>query len=366
MKTYIVFDLEWNQSPDGRQGTVEAFPFEILEIGAVKLDGEFRITDQFSRFIRPQVYRKLHHMISEVTHMSIEELNAEGVAFPEAAREFLAWCGPEAVFCTWGSMDLLELQRNMRYYGMEAPFQKPLLYYDIQKLYGLFFKDGEKPSLDAAVEEQGLPMERPFHRALDDSYYTGLVLERMAGVLGADTFLPYVSVDYYRLPESKAEEIRLTFPDYFKYVSRVFASKEDAMADRNVTEIKCGQCGRTLRKKIRWFAQSQKMYFALAACPEHGYVKGRIRIKKADGDRVFVVKTLKHTDEEGAAQIRARKEEVKKKRAKRNREKRKRQREEAMAAAAGGVKNTAVGVQNALAGGGKHRRRRRRKRKEGS
>lgn len=209
-------------------------------------------------------------------------------------------------------------------------------------------------------------MERPFHRALDDSYYTGLVLERMAGVLGADTFLPYVSVDYYRLPESKAEEIRLTFPDYFKYVSRVFASKEDAMADRNVTEIKCGQCGRTLRKKIRWFAQSQKMYFALAVCPEHGYVKGRIRIKKADGDRVFVVKTLKHTDEEGAAQIRARKEEVKKKRAKRNREKRKRQREEAMAAAAGGVKNTAVGVQNALAGGGKHRRRRRRKRKEGS
>lgn len=333
MKTYIVFDLEWNQSPGGKQGTVEAFPFEIIEIGAVKLDEEFRMVDQFCRLVRPQVYLQLHRMIWEVTHRSMEELQEQGVGFPEAAAEFIQWCGPEAVFCSWGSMDLLELQRNMDYYGMENPFPKPLLYYDVQKLYGLCLKGGEKLSLDAAVEELGLPTERPFHQAIDDAYYTGQVLARMAETVGAATFLPYQSVDYYRLPESKAEEISLVFPDYSKYVSRVFDSKEEAMADRNVTSMKCYLCGRALRKKIRWFAHSQKMYFALAVCPDHGYVRGRIRVKKADGDRVFVVKTLKITDEEGAAQIRARKEEVKKKRAERNRAKRKRQREEAKAAA---------------------------------
>lgn len=73
------------------------------------------------------------------------------------------------------------------------------------------------------------------------------------------------------------------------------------------------------------------MYFSLAVCPEHGYLKGKIRIKKADGDRVFAVKTLKLTDEEGAAFVVNKKEELRKKRAERSRAKRLRQREEAAA-----------------------------------
>ena len=40
MKNYIVLDLEWNQSPDGKEGTIDHFPFEIIEIGAVRLDEE--------------------------------------------------------------------------------------------------------------------------------------------------------------------------------------------------------------------------------------------------------------------------------------------------------------------------------------
>ena len=37
---YIVFDLEWNQCPDGKEREVPALPFEIIEIGAVKLNSE--------------------------------------------------------------------------------------------------------------------------------------------------------------------------------------------------------------------------------------------------------------------------------------------------------------------------------------
>ena len=34
---YIVLDLEWNQSPAGKSGENRAIPFEIIEIGALKL-----------------------------------------------------------------------------------------------------------------------------------------------------------------------------------------------------------------------------------------------------------------------------------------------------------------------------------------
>lgn len=39
---YIVFDLEWNQCPYGKGQENERIPFEIIEIGAVKLNSENR------------------------------------------------------------------------------------------------------------------------------------------------------------------------------------------------------------------------------------------------------------------------------------------------------------------------------------
>jgi len=331
MKNYIVFDLEWNQSARGKEDSAPDFPFEIIEIGAVKLDEAFQMTGEFHRLIRPQVYTKMHYAISEVTHMDMEELKSRGEEFPAAAQSFVEWCragADEVVYCTWGSMDLMELQRNFKYYGMENPFPKPLFYYDVQKLYGLFYRDGDKPSLDAAVDDLELLEDRPFHRALDDAWYTGKVLQKLSEEPGAESFLPYRSIDYYRLPLNKREEIRVTFPGYSKYVSRVFPSKEDAMKDRGVAEMKCYECGRALRKKVRWFTPNQKLYFALASCPDHGYLKGKIRMKRVDDEQVFVVKTLKLTDGEGAQKIINRKEEVLKKRAERNKVKRKKQQEE--------------------------------------
>lgn len=332
MKNYIVFDLEWNQSPGGRQDSIEEMPFEIIEIGAVKMDEDFRFVDEFHRLICPQVYTKLHYMISDVTHINIEELRQQGRFFPEAADEFFAWCGQDAVFCTWGSMDLTELQRNLAYYVMENPFPRPLLFYDVQKLYGLFYRNGERLSLDGAVEELELKAERPFHRALDDAWYTARVLARLSEEPGPEVFLPYQSIDYFRLPETKKEEIHMVFPGYSKYVSRIFPSKEDAMKDRSVTRISCYECGRALRAKIRWFTPNQKVYQSLACCPEHGWIRGKIRLKKVDEDQVFVIKTLKLTDDAGAELVAARREEVRKKRSERNRAKKQRLQEEKKAA----------------------------------
>ena len=106
---YIVFDLEWNQSPSGKEGAVESLPFEIIEIGAVKLDENFRQIDDFHQLISPGVYSQLHYKISEVTHLDMGLLKRQGIAFPEAACRFLSWCGTDYVFVTWGSMDLTEL-----------------------------------------------------------------------------------------------------------------------------------------------------------------------------------------------------------------------------------------------------------------
>ena len=139
MSNYIVFDLEWNQSAAGKETSLDHLPFEIFEIGAVKLNEKMEQVSQFHRLVRPCVYRQLHYIISEVTHVSMDELDRDGRPFKEVMEEFMEWCGEAPVFCTWGSMDLTELQRNMVYHGMEIPFASPLLFYDVQKLYSLTF-----------------------------------------------------------------------------------------------------------------------------------------------------------------------------------------------------------------------------------
>lgn len=52
----------------------------------------------------------------------------------------------------------------------------------------------------------------------------------------------------------------------------------------------------------------------LAFCPEHGYFKGKIRMKKTDEGKYYVIKTLKLIDLEEAAAIREKKEILRKKR----------------------------------------------------
>ena len=307
---YIVFDLEWNQSAEGKECSVEHMPFEIIEIGAVKLNSQMKQVSEFHRLVQPKAYKEMHFKISEVTHMDMEELCKKGQPFPVVMEDFLNWCGEdEYVFCTWGSMDLTELQRNMTYHGMEIPFPKPLLYYDVQKLYSLEYSDGKsRISLDHAVEQLELNQERPFHRALDDAVYTGRTLR----MIHMEKYGTYRSIDYYRLPE-RGSSYKLKFPEYSKYVSGEFDCKEEILKDKEISDIICVKCSRMLRKKIRWFSYGQRFYFALGICPEHGYMKGKIRVKKSEQDLYYAVKTIKAVGEEALPMLVQKREDNKKK-----------------------------------------------------
>lgn len=303
---YIVFDLEWNQGGSGEQENPELH-FEIVEIGAVKLNENGVMISEFSRLVKPQVYHEMHKITSRLIHMQMQELE-HGIPFREAAEQFLEWAGGESVFCTWGSQDLTELQRNMAYYGMEPLALAPLPFLDIQKLFSLAFEDGRsRKSLEYAVDFLGLEKDIPFHRAFSDAYYAGKVLAQIPKKYYANC-----SYDLYHLPASREEEIQVVFEGYAKYISRVFPSKGAALADREVTSSKCYLCHKNLKKKIRWFTPNGKHYYCVAYCDQHGFMKGKIRIRKAgEGDSVYVVKTTKFISPEDAEDIKNRRERAK-------------------------------------------------------
>ena len=135
---YIVFDLEWNQCPDGKAKENPALPFEILEIGAVKLNSEKQEVSRFHELVQPSVYKRLHSMTQSIIHLSADKLK-KADPFPAVCERFRQWCTEDATYCIWGSLDLLEFQRNMRYHNVENFFPFPLKYLDIQKLYSICF-----------------------------------------------------------------------------------------------------------------------------------------------------------------------------------------------------------------------------------
>lgn len=307
-RNYIVFDLEWNQCADGKAGEIPGLPFEVIEIGAVKLNENFELLGEFSRFVRPEVYKKLHFKVLEIVHVGMEELRRRGEPFSEAIRDFFSWCeedvagkSAQTIFCTWGSMDLTELQRNLAYHGVKNPFPYPLLYYDVQKLYSRLYQDNckDKLTLERALGELGLGASHPFHMAIEDARYTGEILKK----IDFCAVEAYLSLDYYRIPERPEDEIYLVFPEYAKYVSRGFQSREELIQNKTVTDLLCCRCNRMLKKKIRWFSVNQRNYLCLGSCPEHGAVRGKIRIRRAEDGRYYCVKTMRAAGEEEAVEL---------------------------------------------------------------
>lgn len=305
---YIVLDLEWNQSNTGEEPEVEKIPFEIIEIGAIKLNDRGVMHGEFSELIRPQIYREMHHITSRLIHMQIQELE-RGKPFEEVAMRFLEWCGEDYVFCTWGNSDLTELQRNLKFYNMTPLSDGPLQYLDVQKLFSLAYEDGKsRKSLENAVDILKLEKDIPFHRAFSDAYYTARVFDNI--LEHAPQVLRNVSYDVFQVPKDRGSEVKIQFDTYAKYISRAFDDKNAALRDREVSSSKCYLCHRNLHKKIRWFTPNGKNYYCLAYCEKHGYLKGKIRMRKTDEGKIFVVKTTKLISEESADELAVRKKRV--------------------------------------------------------
>ena len=312
----IVVDLEWNQSSTGREPSVAKLPFEIIEIGAIKLNNDYEMIGEFSQLIKPIVYPRLYHITSKLIHIQMEDL-ARGGRFTDVVRDFNHWCGEDAVICTWGPSDVTELQRNLKFFDMPLINDGPVEYIDVQKIYALAYeKDTHtRLSLAHAVDAIGIEKDIPFHRAFSDAYYTAKVLAKVAKE--HPEVLKFVSYDVTFPPKTKEDEVFKDFGTYSKQITRVFKDREIALRDKGVMSIVCTKCNKPIKKRIGWFSPNGKQYVSAGFCDEHGLIKNRVRIQKYDDDSVCVIKIVKPIENEGLLKLQersARVEELRKKR----------------------------------------------------
>lgn len=280
---YIVVDLEWNQ-PMSYQSSVfkevgDKLIFEMIQIGAVKLDDDLNFVDSVSIPIAPTHYIKIHPRIRRMTGLGPEEL-AGAPAFNEALEQFAEWCGEDYVLLTWGCDDVSVLQQNLDFFGCEV---KLATLCDIQRLFSDVHKCKDRKGLKTAMEmlEIDPDEEKPFHNALNDAWYTALVFKALPD--------PKSVLNY---PQSPKKLIHSARHSREKDPGEAFDTVREALESEAVLHPVCPRCSRPAALDGEYVKQAPGKYIGIAKCSHHGRLLIKLHFKPSDDGKKFMSRSV--------------------------------------------------------------------------
>lgn len=184
--SYIVFDMEFNQdilSLTENDNISVKYPFEIIQIGAIKLNSNLDEVASFNRYIKPHIYKKVSPFITELTGITTEQLFLEK-SFPEVFKEFVEFINDSnAIMCVWGMSDIKELYKNAGYHKLNIDLL-PKMFINLQPYVSLHFHYSKKKllRLQNAVELLNISSSHKYHNALYDAYYTAEVFKKVYNI----------------------------------------------------------------------------------------------------------------------------------------------------------------------------------------
>ena len=121
----IVFDTEYTtwQGAQERNWSGENEYREIVQVGAVKVETDnFKELDSFSVFVKPKINPELSAFFTELTGITQEEVDKEGIDFKTAIEQFSRWSGDLSLY-SWKGGDDDVLMENCRLLGITFPFE---------------------------------------------------------------------------------------------------------------------------------------------------------------------------------------------------------------------------------------------------
>ena len=280
---YIVLDLEWNQPISFQSRTYrdigDRLMFEMIQIGAVKLDDQLNPADSVSIPISPTHYQRIHPRIRRMTGLD-EEVLAGAPSFREALTQFSDWCGTDYVLLTWGCDDVSVLAQNIDFFQCHDIPLAPLC--DIQPLFSQVHHLKDRSGLKAAMELlQISPDEnRHFHNALNDAWYTALVFRTLPD--------PTAVLQFVQKPR-KLNHGHRTHRE--KFPEETFATISEALASDAAQHPVCPRCGRDLKLDGEYIKQGSDRFIIIAKCSGHGRQLIRLRLQRDDDDRWIISRT---------------------------------------------------------------------------
>ncbi len=164
-RDYLVIDLE---ATCDNQGTVPRQEMEIIEIGAVLVDGvTLQAQREFQSFVRPVRHPKLTEFCCELTSIQQEHVDA-APNFRQALKaleEFME--GEQPLFCSWGDYDHNQFKLDAQYHRLKLPFGGQHL--NLKRAFSEALNTRRRFGMAGALRRVGLPLQGTHHRGIDDA-----------------------------------------------------------------------------------------------------------------------------------------------------------------------------------------------------
>ncbi|MBC2458489.1 3'-5' exonuclease [Clostridium beijerinckii] len=201
---YVIYDLEFNQKSNASEDcnninfskfnadtNIPLIPFEIIQIGAIKLDNNFQKVSTFNSLVKPTLYKTIHPYVENLTKITCDKVSSckNFINVHEAFLEFIG--DDDVLLCVWGVGDIKELYRNLGFYNLSTSYISK--YIDIQKYASKYLKapKNSRIGLRNAVEILNIPIYGEFHDALNDAYYTSEIFKRICNkYMKPETYVP--------------------------------------------------------------------------------------------------------------------------------------------------------------------------------
>ena len=301
---YIVVDLEWNQAMSSKSSVFNKLPIhlrgEIIEIGAVKLNDDMSLGEEFTIDVKPVYFKRMHYKVKKLTGFDKERL-AKGLAFPDAMEIFRDWCGEDVTFLTWGCDDRGIMEQNIIIHDLDWDWIAGWV--DLQLIYTLQTGgDKNQKSLASAMEHFGIEQTRIAHDALGDAYNTALVCTHLNMEEGLKLYPDAAQILASRMPKSETQP-ETQDVDYLLHESySAFATKAAAFADERIVSLSCPVCGKALAGS-KWVNQGDQRYMSIYSCEEDGPFLARVKFRKHAEDNTWSANKLLYKADEAAVEF---------------------------------------------------------------
>lgn len=174
-RDFLVVDFEFTQYTK-RANRPRGFFSEIIEIGAVKVDGEtLEKVAECHNFVHPHFYPNHAKEIMEFCMITEKDMQS-AIEFTEMVEKIRELYIPgQTYFAAWGDADYNVLQKCCDRHELENPvlFED---YLDMAAWYKWEMDDSYTTGLRKATEEQSLDTGLLWHTACDDANNTGMLL----------------------------------------------------------------------------------------------------------------------------------------------------------------------------------------------
>ncbi len=264
---YIILDMEWDNAYCRKCGR---FVNQILQIGAVKLDGELNICDTLEINVKSSFSKKVSSRFTALTGITTDDM-LSGISYEEAIKKFNEWAGNDTITLTWSNSDLYTLIQNEEFLpkGVALNIER---YMDLQKyiqnemrLIGLE-NDGQI-SLANAAEKLGITTEGlELHTAKDDSLLCAALLKKFYSAERIKNYIKDATApDFYA---------RLRYKPY--YIDDI----SNPLVKREYLRFECEECCVQLKRTSKWHFNNRSFVadFYCSKCKKR--FVGRVSVRK--------------------------------------------------------------------------------------